>query len=187
MSKPSSVEKESQGTEQDADQVSWSLGELSQITQAELEKRKIPNPGGRVSQVPSARTIRYYTSLGLVDRPLGYDGGVAQYGYRHLMQLLAIKVLQAEYMPLPEIHKHLHGRSIEELAEIVQSATRKEDESREPAPRVESWLTIHAIPGLRLVVDNRQALLDWMRNHSEEEAQERLARALNSLTSPGGQ
>ncbi|MCA9795108.1 MAG: MerR family transcriptional regulator [Candidatus Eremiobacteraeota bacterium] len=164
---------------------SWSLGELSQITQEELERRKIPNPGGRVSQVPSARTIRYYTSLGLVDRPLGYDGGVAQYGHRHLMQLLAIKVLQAEYLPLPEIHKHLHGRTIEELGEIVDSATRDEEIPREPAARVESWLTIAALPGLRLMVEDRQALLEWVRNHSDEEAVEKLNRALKALTNPG--
>ncbi len=163
----------------------WSLGELSQITQEELEKRKIPNPGGRVSQVPSARTIRYYTSLGLVDRPLGYDGGVAQYGHRHLMQLLAIKVLQAEYLPLPEIHKHLHGRSSEELIEIVDSATRAQEAPREQSVSVESWLTIQAVPGLRLMVEDRQALLDWIRNHSDEEAAEQLSKALKALTNPG--
>lgn len=174
--------------EQGADTASWSLGELSRITQAELEERKIPNPGGRVSQVPSARTIRYYTSLGLVDRPLGYDGGVAQYGHRHLLQLLAIKVLQAEYLPLPEIHKHLHGRSEEELREIVESASRSgEAPARETTTRVESWLTIQALPGLRLMVDNRQALLDWVRNHDSEEAKDKLYRALDSLTNPGGQ
>jgi len=164
---------------------SWSLEELSQITQTELERRRIPNPGGRVSQVPSARTIRYYTSLGLVDRPLGYDGGVAQYGPRHLLQLLAIKVLQAEYLPLPEIQKHLYGRSEGELQDIVDAATRTEVAPSETAPRVEAWLTRQALPGLRLIVEDRQALLEWMRNHTGEEANRLLGEALADITAPG--
>lgn len=163
---------------------SYSLEELSRITQEELEKRKIALPAGRVSQVPSARTIRYYTSLGLVDRPLGYDGGIAQYGSRHLLQLLAIKVLQAEYLPLPEIHKHLHGRTGEELSEIVDSASRTSAPPKEASNQVESWLTLQALPGLRLVVEDRKALLDWLKGHDDEETRSLLLAALFSITNP---
>ena len=164
----------------------WSLEELSQLSQQELERRRIPNPGGRVSQVPSARTIRYYTSLGLVDRPLGYEGGVAQYGPRHLLQLLAIKVLQAEYLPLPEIQKQLFGRSEEELQKIVEAATREEPAQLEPRPELQMWMTRQVLPGVRLVVENRQALLEWMRNHSSEEAKELIGEGLAELVSPAG-
>lgn len=116
-----------------------SLEELSQLVQVEMERRRIPTPGGRVSQVPTARTIRYYTSLGLVDRPSAYDGGLAQYGRRHLLQLLAIKVLQAEYLPLPEIQKQLYGRSEDELRQLIEAATRSEAvDPKGSRPKVES-------------------------------------------------
>ncbi len=165
----------------------WSLNELALLTQQELKKRKIPNPGGRVSQVPSARTIRYYTSLGLVDRPLGYSGGNAQYGPRHLLQLLAIKVLQSEYLPLPEIHKHLYGRSEEELRKIVESASYKSHKQK-PTPHqehiIQSWLTIQAAPGLRMIVEDREALLEWEKSQSEEQISNKLYTAFSTLLNP---
>lgn len=157
----------------DVGETLWSLEELSQHSQRELEERKIPNPGGRVSQTLSARTIRYYTSLGLVDRPHTYDGGIAKYSPRHLLQLLAIKIMQSEYLPLPEIQKQLFGRDEAELREIVDSATRSEPvaESR-PAPRNETWITRRVCPGLRLVVEDRNELADWLKKCSRDEARQ---------------
>lgn len=161
----------------------WSLEELSQHSQRELEQRKIPNPGGRVSQVLSARTIRYYTSLGLVDRPISYDGGVAKYGPRHLLQLLAIKILQAEYLPLPEIQKQLFGRSEQELTEVVESASRHEESSEsKPPARNETWLTRRVLPGLRLLIDDRDLLAEWLRSHSRDEAAAQIWSVVEDMT-----
>jgi len=161
----------------------WSLEELSQHSQRELEQRKIPNPGGRVSQVLSARTIRYYTSLGLVDRPISYDGGVAKYGPRHLLQLLAIKILQAEYLPLPEIQKQLFGRTEQELTEVVESATRADEPAEsKPSARNETWLTRRVIPGLRLLVEDRELLIDWLKSHSREELAGQIKTSVDDMT-----
>src|SRR6476469_7521250 len=44
---------------------------------------------------PSARAVRFYVSNGLLDRPEG-TGTAATYNYRHLLQLLAIKIRQRE-------------------------------------------------------------------------------------------
>ena len=166
----------------DSSEVLFSLEELSQHSQRELEQRKIPNPGGRVSQVLSARTIRYYTSLGLVDRPLAYDGGVAKYGPRHLLQLLAIKILQAEYLPLPEIQKQLFGRTEQELREVVDSASRTEPASETLTPaRNETWFTRRVVPGLRLLVDDRESLVEWVRAHSKEEVLSHLWQSVEDL------
>lgn len=167
----------------DSSEILWSLEELSQHSQRELEHRKIPNPGGRVSQILSARTIRYYTSLGLVDRPLAYDGGVAKYGPRHLLQLLAIKILQAEYLPLPEIQKQLFGRTERELREVVDSASRTETASETLAPaRNETWFTRRVVPGLRLLVDDQDSLVEWVRAHSKEEVQKHLWQSIEDFT-----
>ena len=51
------------------------------------------NASARVS--PSARSVRFYVANGLLDRPEG-AGTAATYNYRHLLQLLAIKIRQRE-------------------------------------------------------------------------------------------
>lgn len=51
---------------------------------------------------PSARAIRFYVASGLLDRPEG-AGTAATYGYRHLLQLLAIKIRQREGQTLDAI------------------------------------------------------------------------------------
>lgn len=52
--------------------------------------------------MPSARAVRFYVANGLLDRPEG-AGTAATYGYRHLLQLLAIKIRQREGQTLESI------------------------------------------------------------------------------------
>jgi DNA-binding transcriptional MerR regulator len=64
---------------------------------------------------PSARAIRFYVASGLLDRPEG-TGTAATYGYRHLLQLLFIKIRQREGQTLERIKvemKELAGDSLE--------------------------------------------------------------------------
>jgi hypothetical protein len=64
---------------------------------------------------PSARSIRYYIANGLLDRPEG-TGTAATYGYRHFLQLLAVKIRQREGATLDTIKnemKELAGDSLE--------------------------------------------------------------------------
>ena len=51
---------------------------------------------------PTARAIRFYVASGLIDRPEG-KGTAATYNYRHLLQLLAIKIRQREGQTLETI------------------------------------------------------------------------------------
>ena len=46
---------------------------------------------GRVRDLPDARTVRWYQTLGMVDRPTAFRGRAALYGRHHLLQLAAIK------------------------------------------------------------------------------------------------
>lgn len=55
---------------------------------------------------PSMRAVRFYVSLGLLDRPEG-AGTAATYGYKHLIQLLAIKIRQREGQTLDVIKKEM--------------------------------------------------------------------------------
>ena len=55
---------------------------------------------------PSARAVRFYVSSGLLDRPEG-TGTAAIYNYRHLLQLLAIKIRQREGQTLEVIKREM--------------------------------------------------------------------------------
>jgi len=55
---------------------------------------------------PSARAVRFYVSSGLLDRPEG-TGTAAIYNYRHLLQLLAIKIRQREGQTLDVIKREM--------------------------------------------------------------------------------
>ncbi len=65
--------------------------------------------------MPSARAVRFYVANGLLDRPEG-AGTAATYGYRHLLQLLAIKIRQREGQTLDAIKSEMRevtGDSLE--------------------------------------------------------------------------
>src|SRR3982751_1138267 len=77
-------------------------------------------PNGRVRDVPDRRAIRRYTSIGLVDKPLGMRGRTALYGPRHLEQLVAIKRMQANGRSLSEIQVDFAWLTAPGLSEIAR-------------------------------------------------------------------
>jgi len=77
----------------------------------------------KVTDLPSERTVRYYVSRGLVDKPLGKRGTTSLFGYRHLLQLLVIKYLQYQYLPLEKIRIVLADRTNRELEEFLPGGT----------------------------------------------------------------
>ena len=99
----------------------WTIAELSDRVVAALAASGYQAPAnGQVRAVPDLRTIRYYTSLGLLDRPLEMRGRTALYGPRHLYQLCAIKRLQAEGKALGEVQAALAGLDDRALARVAQ-------------------------------------------------------------------
>jgi hypothetical protein len=80
----------------------WTLSEL--VSEAASRIAALPAPkNGQVRAVPDDRTIRYYGTIGLLDRPLAMRGRTALYGRRHLAQVVAIKRLQTTGRSLAEI------------------------------------------------------------------------------------
>src|SRR5207248_4528437 len=77
-------------------------------------------PNGRVRDVPDPRSIRYYTTLGLLDRPAEMRGRTALYGRRHLWQLAAIKRLQARGLSLAEVQRQLVGLTDAMLSQLAR-------------------------------------------------------------------
>ncbi|WP_083972423.1 helix-turn-helix domain-containing protein [Actinoplanes awajinensis] len=89
----------------------WTMEELIDRVRAALTAEYSGAPNGRVRDLPDRRSIRWYSTIGLVDRPLGMRGRNALYGPRHLLQLVAIKRLQAAGRTLAEIQAELAGAS----------------------------------------------------------------------------
>ena len=79
-----------------------------------------PSESKRVRAIPDTRTIRYYTTLGLIDRPAQMQGRLALYGQRHVLQVVAIKRLQAKGEPLAAIQQKLVGANSRKLSQIAE-------------------------------------------------------------------
>ncbi len=97
----------------------WTIDELSAAAASALAEGYEGPPNGRVRDVPDRRTIRYYTTLGLIDRPAEMRGRTAIYGRRHLLQLVAIKKLQARGQTLLEVQRVLAGITDKALALVA--------------------------------------------------------------------
>lgn len=80
----------------------WTLSEL--VNEAAARIAALPAPkNGQVRAVPDERTIRYYATIGLLDRPAAMRGRTALYGPRHLAQVVAIKRMQSAGHSLADI------------------------------------------------------------------------------------
>jgi DNA-binding transcriptional MerR regulator len=98
----------------------WTLDELAERVDAALAVDYHGQSSGRVRDVPDRRAIRWYTTIGLIDRPLAHRGRTALYGARHLLQLVAVKRLQAKGLPLVAIQQELAGATDPQLARVAR-------------------------------------------------------------------
>ena len=88
----------------------WTIDELTGIARTALRASAYDGQGsGQIRAFPDKRTIRYYTTLGLLDRPAEIRGRTAFYGRRHVLQLVTIKRLQARGFSLNQIQQALVG------------------------------------------------------------------------------
>src|SRR6516225_7695147 len=98
----------------------WTLDELGAQVALALSVDYEGSASGRVRDIPDPRTIRYYTTLGLLDRPAEMRGRTALYGPRHLRQLVAIKRLQARGFTLVQVQERLLGITDSALAKLAK-------------------------------------------------------------------
>src|SRR4029077_2791466 len=86
----------------------WSLRALAGVAAAVLEASDVVPLNAAARARPTERTIRFYVTRGLVSAPEG-RGTAAVYGYRHLLQVLAIKLRQMEGATLDVIVREMAG------------------------------------------------------------------------------
>ena len=120
----------------------WTLPELVAEVAARIAALPAPK-NGQVRAIPDDRTVRYYVTLGLLDRPSAVRGRTALYGKKHAAQVVAIKRLQTMGRSLSEIQqlwptlddRTLAGMSGVELPEAVRPPARPEFWKRAPVQR----------------------------------------------------
>src|SRR5882724_6090208 len=113
----------------------WTLPEL--VAEVATRIAALPAPkNGQVRAVPDERTVRYYVTLGLLDRPSAMRGRTALYGKKHVAQVVAIKRLQAMGRSLAEIQAlwpTLDDPTLARMSGVALPATVK------AAERTEFW------------------------------------------------
>jgi DNA-binding transcriptional MerR regulator len=156
----------------------FTLEQLSSEVAEQLGRRGLLGaaPDARVSAAPDARTVRYYSTLGLLDRPL-IENRQARYGQRHVWQLLAIKALQSLDLPLAQIQQTLYARSDAELQQLIDTLPRPE----KTAPPLPALMLREIVlePGLRLVAE------EGFQPRDEAALEERIRAAVRALKNGG--
>lgn len=142
------------------------------VAELQLEQQR-----GTVTSVPDERTIRYYLAEGLIQTPEEKQGTASVFNYLNLLQLLTVKKLQAEHLPIRKIRELVAGKSEQELETLlgVRGPSGKKTEAKRylesllapapSAPRLEaaaappptqqldasaSWQRVEIEPGLEL-------------------------------------
>ncbi|HMG53214.1 MAG TPA: MerR family transcriptional regulator [Kofleriaceae bacterium] len=113
----------------------WTLPEL--VAEVATRIAALPAPrNGQVRAIPDERTVRYYATLGLLDRPSVMRGRTALYGQRHAAQVVAIKRLQTMGRSLSDIQQlwsTLDDATLARMSGVALPAAGK------PAVRAEFW------------------------------------------------
>ncbi len=108
-----------------------SAEELADRVNEWAEHHQVIPANGQAGERMTVRNIRYYRTLGLLDAPLA--GGGQGYGEKHLLQLFAVRLLQAQGLPLNRIQQLLFGRTLDELKRIETEGLAELKQSRPTA------------------------------------------------------
>jgi DNA-binding transcriptional MerR regulator len=139
------------------------LPEFAAVAERVLSELDFEQERGTVSPVPDERTIRYYLSEGLITAPEEKQGTASVFTYINLLQVVAVKKLQAEHLPIRKIRELVKGKSEQELESLlgVGSYTSKKTQKSEAKQYLESLLA----PSLAKSFDSDAVVL---RNTSRE-------------------
>src|SRR6185295_17290163 len=151
------------------------LPEFARVSGQLVADLQLEQQRGTVTSVPDERTIRYYLAEGLIQTPEERQGTASVFNYLNLLQLLTVKKLQAEHLPIRKIRELVAGKSEQELETLlgVRGPSGKKTEAKRylesllaPAPSATpletaaappqqidtsaSWQRVEIEPGLEL-------------------------------------
>lgn len=152
------------------------LPEFARVSGQLVAELQLEQQRGTVTSVPDERTIRYYLAEGLIQTPEERQGTASVFSYLNLLQLLTVKKLQAEHLPIRKIRELVAGKSEQELETLlgVRGPSGKKTEAKRylesllaPAPAAplieatapppqhldassHSWQRVEIEPGLEL-------------------------------------
>jgi DNA-binding transcriptional MerR regulator len=107
------------------------LPEFAQAGGRILAEMELEQARGTVTSVPDERTIRYYLAEGLIQAPEEKQGTASVFGYQNLLQLLVVKKLQAEHLPIRKIKELVAGKGEQELEALLGVSGQSGKKSRE--------------------------------------------------------
>ena len=99
----------------------WGLRDLTALAAGILDASGVVPVSAVARSRPTERTIRFYVARHLVNAPDG-RGTAATYGYRHLLQVLAVKLRQMEGATLDTIERDLTGLTGDAVERRVAAA-----------------------------------------------------------------
>jgi DNA-binding transcriptional MerR regulator len=118
------------------------LPEFARVSEQVLSELGIEQKRGTVSLVPDERTIRYYLAEGLIQPADEKQGTASVFSYKHLLQLVAVKKLQAEHLPIRKIRELVTDKDEQQLKTLlgVTAFARKGTDDKEAKRYLESLL-----------------------------------------------
>lgn len=99
----------------------WNLRDLAATATAILERTRVRPVGATARAEVSERGVRFYVTRGLLHPPDG-RGPSATYSYRHLLQILSIKLRQMEGATLDAIRAELDQATGDVLERRIAAA-----------------------------------------------------------------
>lgn len=126
------------------------LLEFARVGEQILAELGLEQARGTVTSVPDERTIRYYMAEGLIQTPGEKQGTASLFSYLNLLQLLTVKKLQADHLPIRKIRELVAGKSEQEL-ELLLGAGSVATKNRESDAKryLESLLAPESAPPLK--------------------------------------
>ncbi|MEN9508271.1 MAG: hypothetical protein RLZZ621_834 [Gemmatimonadota bacterium] len=143
----------------------WNARGLAAHAASLVDSAGVKPTNASARATPSARAVRFYVANGLLDRPEG-AGTAATYGYRHLLQLLAIKIRQREGQTLEAIRQEMKETTGDALERRVAASLAPALSLQLPAggrqePALAAWRRVTIADGVELHVrDDSPAAAD---------------------------
>jgi DNA-binding transcriptional MerR regulator len=140
----------------------YSLEELAGAVQDWCQEHRVTPANGQAAEEITERNIRYYRTLGLLDPPIG--NYAKTFSEKHRLQLIAIRLFQAQGLPLRKIRDELYGKSVEDLTELAKQAGKRGTKAMSlsvpflPPAASESWSVVPLTGEFLLVSRQNQQL-----------------------------